>query len=193
PEAEDLGKKSSRFQTLFSLSLTDEVRTTPEWSGGRMESPSPTCLSSALTPPQTRSNLHSLWRRALYKSLLTWAAIMVMFVASYQFFNAHQPPLPSAITYSQLAAYAQADEIGLVQFRGEKYFGHLRDGTEFETAGPGTPPDGLLRQLDEHKVSYWFVPGGPQDWDRIGIAVLIITLIVLNAMILVELRRGPEA
>jgi hypothetical protein len=45
---------------------------------------------------------------------------------------------------------------------------------------------------DEHKVSSWFVPG-PQDWDQIGIAVLIITLIVLNAMILVEPRRGPEA
>jgi cell division protease FtsH len=56
--------------------------------------------------------------KQLYKNVLLWAVILVMFVAFYQFFNSHQQA-PRDLTYGEFLTYVDQGRVKDLKIKGQ--------------------------------------------------------------------------
>ncbi len=127
--------------------------------------------------------------KQLYKNLLLWSVILVMFVALYQFFNS-RAGAPSTLCYSDLVSSAQAGKVSDITIDGQNYLGHLIGGAAFHVVGRREPPDELLTALTRHGARVRFEPE-PPDWSRIYEGAMVTILAVGVVVVLGLLVRKP--
>ncbi len=107
--------------------------------------------------------------KQLYKNVLLWAVIIVMFVAFYQFFNGHQQA-PRDLTYGEFLTYVDQGRVKDLAIKGQTYQGHIKDnGAEFRVTGT-TPSDVLLDRLHNHGVDFKIEK---EDQNGIWLSILV--------------------
>ncbi|MHB1843600.1 MAG: ATP-dependent zinc metalloprotease FtsH [Deltaproteobacteria bacterium] len=107
--------------------------------------------------------------KQLYKNVLLWAVIIVMFVAFYQFFNGHQQA-PRDLTYGDFLTYVDQGRVKDLSIKGQTYTGHLKDnGSEFRVTG-NAPSDVLLDRLHNHGVDFKIEK---EDQNGIWLSILV--------------------
>jgi cell division protease FtsH len=98
--------------------------------------------------------------KQLYKNVLLWSVILVMFVAFYQFFNGHQawPPRPRDLIYGEFAADVMAGKLKArdIAFDGSDCTGHFVGGQAFRIADAKNPTAVLLQQLSKQGTEIRF-------------------------------------
>ncbi len=128
--------------------------------------------------------------RQLYKNVLLWAVILVMFVAFYQFFNNRQQPIRD-LTYGEFLTYVDQGRVKDLTIKGQTYDGHLKDnGAEFKVTG-NTPSDVLLDRLHNHGVDFKI---DREDQNGIWLSILVqglpVALLVLLFFLFLRQVQG---
>ncbi len=128
--------------------------------------------------------------KQLYKNVLLWAVILVMFVAFYQFFNSHQQPVRD-LTYGEFLTYVDQGRVKDLTIKGQTYTGHVKDnGTEFKVTG-NSPSDVLLDRLHNHGVDFKI---DREDQNGIWLSILVqglpVALLVLLFFLFLRQVQG---
>ncbi len=91
--------------------------------------------------------------KQVYKNVLLWAVILVMFVAFYQFFDAHATR-PRDLSYGEFLTYVDQGQVRSLRIKGQTYVGHIKsNGAEFAVTGE-VPSEALLDRLHSHGVDF---------------------------------------
>ncbi len=128
--------------------------------------------------------------KQLYKNVLLWAVILVMFVAFYQFFNSHQPPVRD-LSYGEFLTYVDQGRVKDLEIKGQVYTGRIKDNnTEFRVTG-NTPSDVLLDRLHNHGVD---VKIDREDQNGVWLSILVqglpVALLILLFFLFMRQLQG---
>ncbi|MHB8419365.1 MAG: ATP-dependent zinc metalloprotease FtsH [Myxococcales bacterium] len=128
--------------------------------------------------------------KQLYKNVLLWAVILVMFVAFYQFFNNHQAPVRD-LSYGEFLTYVDQGRIKDLEIKGQVYTGKIKDnGTEFRVTG-NSPSDVLLDRLHNHGVD---VKIDREDQNGVWLSILVqglpVALLILLFFLFMRQLQG---
>ncbi len=128
--------------------------------------------------------------KQLYKNVLLWAVILVMFVAFYQFFNSHAQQ-PRDLSYGEFLTYVDQGQVKELKIKGQVYTGKIKsNGSEFVVTG-NTPSDVLLDRLHNHGVD---VTIAREDQNGIWLSILVqglpVALLILLFFLFMRQLQG---
>ena len=130
--------------------------------------------------------------RQSYKTVLLWVVLILMFVAFYQFFAAHDHK-QRELAFSDFIAKVERDEVREVTVKDNvNYVGRMKDNSEFRTVGPIDPMTSIFTNLQKHGVVVQYdKPEGNSFWVTVLVQYLpLVFLFLLFFFFMRQLQSG---